>query len=116
MKVREYLPLAVRLALGGVFVYAGVLKIADPVAFAGSIAAYKIVPYFASYLAAAILPWVEVISGALLIAGVRVRSGALVIALLNVVFMLALGSAIARGLDIDCGCFRQGGAKTSPWL
>jgi len=116
MKMKDMLPLVVRIALGGIFIYAGLLKIADPVGFAGSIAAYKIVPYFGSYLFAAVLPWVEVIAGALLIAGVRMKSGAILVALLNVVFMVALASAIARGLDIDCGCFKQGGAKTSPWL
>ncbi|UFS72778.1 DoxX family membrane protein [Geomonas sp. RF6] len=116
-RVKEYLPLVVRVILGGVFIYAGVLKIADPVAFAGNVAAYKLVPYFWSYLTAAILPWVEVISGALLVCGFRPKAGAVVIALLNAVFIVALASAIVRGLDIDCGCFRQGGGeKTSPWI
>ncbi|MCM0080106.1 DoxX family membrane protein [Geomonas sp. Red32] len=114
--VTGHLPSVARVALGGIFVYAAVLKISDPVAFAGSIAAYQILPYFASYLAAAILPFLELICGLLLICNYRVRGAAVIVGVLNLVFMAALASAIVRGLDIDCGCFKQGGAKTSPWL
>jgi putative oxidoreductase len=112
----RYLPPLMRIALGGIFIYAALLKIADPVAFAGSVAAYRILPYFASYLAAATLPFLELICGLLLVSGYRVKGGAVIIAALNLLFMAALASAIVRGLDIDCGCFKQGGAKTSPWI
>ncbi|HLO25457.1 MAG TPA: MauE/DoxX family redox-associated membrane protein, partial [Geobacteraceae bacterium] len=53
--------IVIRLVLGGVFLYAGFTKIADPAAFAGDIAAYRVLPYFGNYLAAAILPWLEAI-------------------------------------------------------
>jgi uncharacterized membrane protein YphA (DoxX/SURF4 family) len=114
-KVSRHLPAAVRVLLGAVFIYAALLKIADPVAFAGSVAAYRILPYFASYLTAATLPFLELSCGLLLVCGYRVRGGALIIATMNLVFMIALGAAIVRGLDIDCGCFKQGGVKTTPW-
>lgn len=114
--VKRHIPVAVRVALGAVFIFAAVPKIADPAAFAGSVAAYRILPYFWSYLTAAVLPFLELICGLLLVFGWRVKAGALIIAALNLAFMAALTSAIVRGLDIDCGCFRQGGAKTSPWL
>jgi uncharacterized membrane protein YphA (DoxX/SURF4 family) len=115
-RAKRHIPAAVRIALGGIFIYAALLKISDPVGFAGSIAAYKILPYFASYLTAATLPFLELICGILLVIGYRVKGGALLIGLMNLVFIVALASAIVRGLDIDCGCFKQGGAKTSPWL
>lgn len=114
-ELKRYFPAAVRIALGAVFIYAAVLKIVDPVGFAGSVAAYRILPYFGSYLTAAVLPFVELTCGVLLVLGYRVRGGALIIAAMNLVFMVALGAAIVRGLDIDCGCFKQGGAKTTPW-
>ena len=114
--IRQYLPAAVRITLGMIFIYAAVLKIADPVAFAGSVAAYKILPYFANYAAAAVLPFLELVCGLLLVCGYRVKGAAIIIAGMNVVFMIALSSAIVRGLDIDCGCFKQGGEKTSPWI
>lgn len=113
---KRHLPAAVRITLGVIFIYAALLKIADPVAFAGSVAAYRVLPYFASYLTAAVLPFLELVCGLLLVCGYRVKGGALIIAGMNLVFIVALASAIVRGLDIDCGCFKQGGAKTSPWM
>lgn len=104
-----------RVVLGGVFLYAGGLKIADPVAFAGNIAAYKLLPTFGNYLVAAILPWVELLCGLLLVAGYRVRAAATLVLIMNLIFVAALTSAIVRGLDIDCGCFRQNGPRTTPW-
>ncbi len=111
----ELFHLIARLGLGGVFLYAGFAKIADPAPFAGDIAAYRLLPYFGNYLAAAVLPWLEAVCGALLIIGFRTRAAAFLILLLTGVFMAALASTVARGLDIDCGCFRHGGEKTSAW-
>lgn len=105
----------VRIVLGLVFLYAGIIKIADPVAFAGSVAAYKIMPYAVNYLVAAVLPWVEALCGLLLVINYRVKAASLIIIIMNLVFIVALASTIVRGLDIDCGCFRQGGDKTSAW-
>ena len=113
---RENLYLVARLALGGVFLYAGCVKISDPSAFAGEIAAYRLLPYFGNYLAAAIFPWLEALCGLLLIVGIRTRAASGIIIGLTAVFMAALASTLIRGLDIDCGCFRHGGKKTSAWI
>lgn len=115
-RLKQYFPAAVRIALGAIFTYAAVLKISDPVSFAGNVAAYQILPYFWNYAAAAILPFVELFCGLLLISGYRVKSATLLVTGMNVLFMAALASAIVRGLDIDCGCFKQGGEKTSAWI
>jgi uncharacterized membrane protein YphA (DoxX/SURF4 family) len=114
-RIWGYLPLMIRISLGGIFIYSGGLKIADPVAFAGNVAAYQILPYFACYLVAATLPWIEGITGVLLVGGWKTRSATILVIILDLVFMAAIISAMARGLDIDCGCFRQGGPKTPPW-
>jgi len=105
----------VRIVLGAVFLYAGILKATDTTAFAGSIAAYRILPYFGNYLAAAVLPFLEILCGALLVTGWRARVAAIVTVLMNLVFIAAMVSAVARGLEIDCGCFKQG-AKEAPLL
>lgn len=103
-----------RLALGGLFFYAGVIKAEDVVGFARNVANYQLLPYSWNYLVAATLPYVEVIAGGLLLFNARVRPAALLLGGLNVVFMLALASVMARGLDIDCGCFDPDGThKTS---
>jgi hypothetical protein len=106
----------IRIALGTVFVYAGALKAGNLVAFAGSIAAYQMLPYWANYLVSAILPWLEIFCGVLLILGLRIRAASALVIVLNVMFMIALSAAIIRGLDLDCGCFKQGGgSKTTAW-
>lgn len=105
----------IRVGLGAVFLYAGFLKIREPAAFAGSVAAYKILPYFLNYLVAATIPWIEAICGLLLVIGYRIKAAAGIIAAMNILFIVLLTSTIVRGLDIDCGCFQQGGAKTSAW-
>ncbi len=113
--VKKHLTAMLRVGLGALFLYAGVIKIITPAAFAGSIANYQVLPYAGNYLAAAILPWIEVICGALLVTGWRTRSAAALVALMNAFFIILLFSTVARGLDIDCGCFKQGGDKTTAW-
>ena len=95
-----------RLLLGALFLYAGALKATDVAAFAGSVASYQILPYAWNILLAAILPYVEILVGVLLLANTRVRASALLSGVLSGIFLAALGSALARGLKIDCGCFR----------
>lgn len=102
-----------RLGLGGLFLYAGLLKAGDVTAFAGDVANYQILPYRWNYLVAATLPYVEFLAGLLLIANRRVRPAALVAGGLTAVFILILVSVVARGLDIDCGCFGGEGHTTA---
>src|ERR1035437_2437175 len=101
----EIFILLVRLALGGVFFYAGILKIADPVAVAGSVAAYRILPYFGNYLAAAVIPWLEAACGLLLIAGWRTRGAAAIVLFLNLIFFAGFPLSLVGGAGLACGCF-----------
>ena len=94
-----------RLLLGGVFLWAGAVKALDVPAFAGQVAAYQLLPYAWNYLVAGALPYVELLAGALLVCNLRVKPAALLTALLNGVFIVVLLSVLARGLNIDCGCF-----------
>lgn len=94
-----------RLSLGGVFLYAGLLKSGDVQGFARDIAGYQLLPYQWNYLVAASLPSVEVLCGMLLLVNRRVRPAALLLGGLLLVFIAALVSVLARGLQIDCGCF-----------
>ena len=98
-----------RWLVGGVFLYAGAVKAGDVVAFAGDVANYQLFPYAVNFLIAAALPYIEMLAGALLVFNRRVRAAALVVGGLNLVFIVVLISALARGLDIDCGCFNSAG-------
>ena len=94
-----------QLAIGAVFVYAALPKIGDVGSFAQQVHNYRLVPIALENVFAMTLPWIELLAGVALIVGIGVRSGAVLSAGLMVVFIVAIGQAVARGLDIDCGCF-----------
>ena len=108
-QARPWLATLARLVLGGVFVVAGALKVPDPAAAVRAVRAYQLLPEPLVAPIAFGLPVVEIAVGLALLAGVVVRTAALASALLLVVFLAAVGSAWARGLQIDCGCFGTGG-------
>ena len=91
------------------FVVAGLLKVPDPAAAVRAVRAYRLL---AEPLVAPVafgLPVLEIAVGLALLAGVFVRTAAVASAALLVVFVAAVGSAWVRGLQIDCGCFGNGG-------
>ena len=94
-----------RLIVGGVFIWAGISKIADPLSFAQNVRNYQLVGPALSFLTAIFLPWVELIAGMWLIVGIYPRSSALLISCLLMFFILLVLITMARGLDVDCGCF-----------
>jgi uncharacterized membrane protein YphA (DoxX/SURF4 family) len=98
-----------RLLVGGVFVVAGALKVPDPAAAVRAVRAYRLLPEGVVAPVAFGLPVVEIVVGLALLAGVFVRTAAIASAVLLIVFLAAVGSAWARGLQIDCGCFGNGG-------
>ncbi|HST30315.1 MAG TPA: MauE/DoxX family redox-associated membrane protein [Chthoniobacterales bacterium] len=91
--------------VGGIFVYAGVLKVLDPVQFGLDIDNYKMVPWLMSVRLAFYLPWLEILCGLALISRFLYRGGLSILTLLVLVFIGATIAAKARGLDITCGCF-----------
>lgn len=101
--------LLARLALGGVLIVAGLIKIPYPYKAAAAMRAYELSPNSLASFFGYILPWFEVGLGLLLILGVAIRISGLIGALLMVLFIAAISSAWARGLTIDCGCFGGGG-------
>jgi hypothetical protein len=104
----------VALAMGG----AGLVKLAEPLAFRQAVAAYELVPE--AGLAAVVwgVPALElVLAGALAGPSTRWRAaGALLVFGLLAGFTLAIGVAWSRGLEIQCGCFGRGLDFGSPPL
>jgi putative oxidoreductase len=94
-----------RLIVGGVFIAAGAVKIMEPAAFAADIGNYRLLPHEFINLLAITLPWIELGAGLLLVAGFWKHPSAVLIAAMMVVFLAAIGQAVARGLDVRCGCF-----------
>jgi len=97
--------LVFRLVLGGLFVYAGAVKIAAPLDFAQNVRNYQLVGQSLSFIAGLVLPWLEVLAGVFLIAGAWRRGAALVLSTLLVFFVALTIVTMIRGLDVDCGCF-----------
>ena len=95
----------VALIIGGIFVYAGVIKAMDPVAFANDIDNYKILPWPLAVRLAFYLPWLEMLCGLALILRFFYRGGLFILTGLTFVFIAASVVAKVRGLDITCGCF-----------
>ena len=91
--------------IGGIFVYAGAVKVLDPVQFGVDIDNYKMLPWFVSVRLAFYLPWLEIFCGLALIFGFLYRGGLSLLTVLVLVFIGATVAAKARGLDITCGCF-----------
>ena len=102
---RRLIEWVLRLGLGALFIYAGVVKALDTQQFAFDVHHYELTSWTVSLLLAVYLPWLEILAGiALLIR--RIYAGAiLVVAALGLTFLVAIGSAWWRGLDITCGCF-----------
>jgi uncharacterized membrane protein YphA (DoxX/SURF4 family) len=106
-----------RLVLGGIFIYASIDKIVQPLEFAKIIKNYQILPGFLITLPALVLPWLELLAGVLLVAGIWTRSAAWLLSLLLLAFILALGVNAFRGIDVSCGCFSTSAADTeNAWV
>jgi putative oxidoreductase len=95
----------VAIIIGGLFVYAGAVKVIDPVAFARDVDNYKMLPWSISVRLGLYLPWLEILCGLALITRVLFRGGVFIVTVLMFVFIVASIVAKARGLDISCGCF-----------
>ncbi|MGA6972706.1 MAG: MauE/DoxX family redox-associated membrane protein [Candidatus Binatus sp.] len=114
---RDYVVLAVSLAVAAVFIYAGVDKLRDPLQFADSIAAFAILPAVLINLLAFGLPPFEIACGLLLLGPRTRRIGALAVVAVSILFFTALASALLRGLTLDCGCFGAGApSRPRMWL
>ena len=97
-----------RVGLGILFAYAAVEKLQDLPGLAEDIANYRMLPAALVGPLTVVLPGVELTAAALLIVGYWARAAAAVTAGMLAVFMVALSQALARGVDLNCGCFGSG--------
>ena len=89
--ILDIISLITRLAMAAVWIISGISNVIEPLA-AG-------------------LPVFEIALGVLLLLGIFLRPAAVISIGLLTVFIIAIISAWARGLSIDCGCFGGGGAN-----
>jgi uncharacterized membrane protein YphA (DoxX/SURF4 family) len=96
---------AARLALGGVFVAAGVLKALDVAEFARQTASYGLITAGWAAFLAPILIALETTLGVALLAGWRPRLAAILVGLLLLFFIGLEAWGITQGHTEACGCF-----------
>jgi uncharacterized membrane protein YphA (DoxX/SURF4 family) len=95
-----------RVLLGGLFVFAGVMKLTSPQLFVQAIAAFKLnIPDHLLILLTFVVPWTEILAGTALALGLWARSSALLIALMLLGFIGGIASVLIRKMDVHCSCF-----------
>jgi uncharacterized membrane protein YphA (DoxX/SURF4 family) len=94
-----------QIVVGVLFVWAALAKLGNLAGFALQVHNFRVVPVALENLIAMTVPWIELVAGLALVTGIRRRAAAVVASTLLAVFTIAVLAALARGLDIECGCF-----------
>jgi putative oxidoreductase len=113
-RYHPYLALPIRVYLAAVFLAACYHKLWEPGSFALDIATYQILPLYLINLMAIVLPWIELVAGVMLLLAFRTRAAALLVSGMMLMFTIAISIAVAKGLDMSCGCFAAQGATDDP--
>ena len=104
--LHRYLALASRIALGGVFIFAGAVKLGYIETLIWEINQYNMLPHQLATAYGYVLPPLEIALGIFLVVGLLLRVSSAVSVLVVLSFAVAKIQAIARGLNIDiCPCF-----------
>lgn len=111
----DYLLLFGRIFVAAFFIFAALGKIVEPEKFAKEIANYKMLPNWIINPMALIMPWLELFSGVGLLFGAKIKTNSAIIGGMLIIFIIAISSAYARGLNINCGCTAQLGAELVGW-
>jgi uncharacterized membrane protein YphA (DoxX/SURF4 family) len=90
---------------GAVFVYAGILKVRDPLQFANDLNNYHIFPWPIGVRIAFYLPWLEILAGLALVFHRFFLGGLAITGALMLTFIGATIWAKALGINVSCGCF-----------
>ncbi|MGO4258482.1 DoxX family protein [Marmoricola sp. RAF53] len=101
--------LLARLVVGGVWLYAGLLKVGDPASSVTAVRSYQLLPIGMTEPVGNLLPMLEVVVGACLLLGLLTRYTGAVSAVLQLAFIIGIASVWSRGIAINCGCFGDGG-------
>lgn len=104
-----------RYALGALFLWTAAEKLVDPERFVAALAAYQLVPAGLLDAAAALVMLGELAVGGALLLGRRPRAAGMAAVVLLGLFAVAIGSAMARGLEVDCGCLAAVAAPRAGW-
>lgn len=107
--VVAWVGLLARLLVGGIWIWAGLLKVPHPEESVTAVRAYQLLSPSLADGVGRVLPMLEVVVGACLVVGLLVRVTGGLSALLQVAFIIGIASVWIRGISINCGCFGDGG-------
>jgi uncharacterized membrane protein YphA (DoxX/SURF4 family) len=107
--------LVVRVLLGALLLAAGALKIGHATDLAADIAAFRLFPPAIVGPLAVAIPFIEVLLGAYLVAGLFTRAIAAISTLQFLAYAVAIASAVARHIPVNCGCFGPNDSATADW-
>lgn len=107
---------ALRLIVGGVFIYAGWAKRNDGGDFADSVASFRMLPALLIVPLTLTIPPFEIAAGAMVLAGVWKRVASLGLLLMSATYCIALATALTRGITVNCGCFGTSVVGANPWV
>lgn len=99
-----------QVAIALALLVAALAKIGDAGSFARQIGRFRVAPFGSENLLAITLPWIELVAALAILSRTRPRAGAVVALVLMALFWIIVAAALARGLDIECGCFGTGDA------
>ncbi len=105
-KVESVALVTIRLFVGGLFIVFAIAKLMEsPDEFQIAINSYRMLPQALVPAFGMLMVYAELIFGLLLFFGAFTRWSAAGVGLLLLSFIIAIGQAMARGLDLpDCGC------------
>ncbi len=109
----SFIQVMMRLILGGVFLWAGVVKIPDLELFSYAVRAYNLLPEFLILPVTILVPYLECVIGLCLIVGFWTHASTLIASGLLIAFASALGTKIYQGVNMSCGCFGFGTERAS---
>src|SRR5512138_2503528 len=97
-----------RIALAGVFIYSGYVKVEATLQFAVAITGYQLIPDRFVFPIATYFPWVEIALGILILIGWKIRWSSMAASALMLFFIVLLSVTLFRGIETNCGCFGFG--------
>jgi uncharacterized membrane protein YphA (DoxX/SURF4 family) len=111
LEVRNAFLLCLRIALAGLFFYAGVVKAGSIQEFAIALLPFTFAPPEWTMPLALALAWIEILAAILLLLPRAFPLGAALVCALCLLFIGVLSWALWNGIIVSCGCF---GADDSP--
>ena len=104
-KLITYTKYFFRFILGGMLIFAGVLKMEDNSALFESVAYITWIPLTIKSLIVDLLPWVEVIVGGLMVLNLFTKIVIPFATIIYFIFFVYAVFGLGSGMEGDCGCF-----------